>query len=124
MLRTRQAGRAFKALAQTSRQHQRCLTTSTVASTIQIKKNGPAGVRNQATSAQSTAYVGMITLLPLPFHMIYLNFFVTITNILYNLHSQARDVPAPAFNTASTKDRSHVQPLVSPRAPEMDESYV
>ncbi|KAI1485658.1 acetolactate synthase [Biscogniauxia mediterranea] len=38
--------------------------------------------------------------------------------------AQPRDAPAPAFNTAATKDRSHVQPLVSPRAPEMDESFI
>ncbi|KAI0382009.1 acetolactate synthase [Hypomontagnella monticulosa] len=38
--------------------------------------------------------------------------------------AQARDVPAPAFNTADTKDRSHVQPLVNPKAPEMDESFI
>lgn len=37
--------------------------------------------------------------------------------------SQIRDAPSPSFNTAD-KDRSHVQPLVNPRGPEMDESYV
>ncbi|KAI2629618.1 acetolactate synthase [Hypoxylon sp. NC1633] len=92
MLRTRQASRAFKALAQTSRQQQRSLTTPPAVSAVQPKKNVPTGVRNQATSAQSTA--------------------------------QVRDIPAPAFNTADTKDRSHVQPLVNPRAPEMDESFI
>ncbi|KAI1382309.1 acetolactate synthase [Hypoxylon crocopeplum] len=92
MLRTRHASRAFKALAQTSRHQQRSVTTSPAVSAIQTRKNAPTGVRNQATSAQSTA--------------------------------QARDVPAPAFNTISTKDRSHVQPLVNPRIPEMDESFI
>ncbi|KAI0842208.1 acetolactate synthase [Hypoxylon sp. FL0890] len=92
MLRTRQASRAVKALAQTSRQQRRSLTTSPAVSAIQTRKNVPAGVRTQATSAQSAA--------------------------------QVRDVPSPAFNTADTKDRSHVQPLVNPRAPEMDESFV
>ncbi|KAI1470102.1 acetolactate synthase mitochondrial precursor [Daldinia caldariorum] len=92
MLRTRQAGQAFKALGQASRQQRRFLTNSSISSAVQTKKNAPAGVRNQATSAQSPA--------------------------------QVRSAPAPAFNTASTKDRSHVQPLVNPRAPEMDESFI
>ncbi|OTB11800.1 hypothetical protein K445DRAFT_321745 [Daldinia sp. EC12] len=94
MLRTRQAGQAFKALAQTSRQQQqrRFLTNSSISSVVQTKKNAPTGVRSQATSAQSPA--------------------------------QVRSAPAPTFNTADTKDRSHVQPLVSPRAPEMDESFI
>ncbi|KAI1383324.1 acetolactate synthase [Hypoxylon trugodes] len=92
MLRTRQASRAVKALAQVSRQHQRSLTTSPAVSAIQTRKNVPTGVRSQATSAQSTA--------------------------------QVRDAPAPAFNVAATKDQSHVQPLVNPRAPEMDESFI
>ncbi|OTA88169.1 hypothetical protein M434DRAFT_399126 [Hypoxylon sp. CO27-5] len=89
MLRTRQASRAVKALAQTSRQQRCSLTTSRAALAIQTRKNVPTGVRNQATSA-----------------------------------AQARDVPSPAFNTADAKDRSHVQPLVNPRTPEMDESFV
>ncbi|KAI1414848.1 acetolactate synthase [Hypoxylon sp. FL1857] len=92
MLRTRQASRAVKALAQASRQQRRPLTTSPVPSALQTKKTVPTGVRNQATSAQSTA--------------------------------QVRDAPSPAFNAADTKDRSHVQPLVNPRTPEMDESFV
>ncbi|KAI8964926.1 acetolactate synthase mitochondrial precursor [Daldinia sp. FL1419] len=92
MLRTRQAGQAFKALAQASRQQRRFLTNSSISSVVQTKKDAPTGVRSQATSAQSPA--------------------------------QVRDAPAPAFNTADTKDRSHVQPLVNPRAPEMDESFI
>ncbi|KAI2471187.1 acetolactate synthase [Annulohypoxylon bovei var. microspora] len=92
MLRTRQASRAVKALAQASRQQRCSLTTSPVASAIQIKKTAPSNIRNQATSAQSTV--------------------------------QAREVPAPAFNTVDAKDRSHVQPLVNPRTAEMDESFV
>jgi hypothetical protein len=36
---------------------------------------------------------------------------------------QTRDVPSPAFNVES-KERNVVQPLVNPRANEMDESYV
>ncbi|GJC99411.1 acetolactate synthase [Colletotrichum higginsianum] len=35
---------------------------------------------------------------------------------------EVRSTPAPAFN--ADKDRSHVQPLVGSRGPEMDESYV
>ncbi|OLN97211.1 Acetolactate synthase catalytic subunit, mitochondrial [Colletotrichum chlorophyti] len=35
---------------------------------------------------------------------------------------EVRDRPAPAFN--ADKDRSHVQPLVTPRGPEMDESFI
>ncbi|KAI1398512.1 acetolactate synthase [Hypoxylon fuscum] len=92
MLRSRQASRAFKALVQTSQPRQRSLTTSAATWAIQTRKNALTGVRNQATSAQSTA--------------------------------QVRDAPAPAFNTADTKDRSHVQPLVNPRASEMDESFI
>ncbi|KAL7629224.1 Acetolactate synthase, mitochondrial [Parahypoxylon ruwenzoriense] len=92
MLRTRPASRAFKALAQTSRQQQRLLTATSATAITQTKKRGPAGVRSQATSAQSAA--------------------------------QVRDVPAPAFSTANPKDRSHIQPLVRPRAPEMDESFI
>ncbi|KAI1209116.1 acetolactate synthase [Annulohypoxylon truncatum] len=92
MLRTRQASRAVRALAQASRQQRCSFTTSPVASAIQVKKTVPSGIRNQATSAQSTA--------------------------------QAREVPSPAFNTADAKDQSHVQPLVNPRTPEMDESFI
>jgi len=36
---------------------------------------------------------------------------------------QVRDIPSSGFNTAD-KDRSHVQPLVNPRRPEMDESFI
>ncbi|OTB08718.1 hypothetical protein M426DRAFT_316737 [Hypoxylon sp. CI-4A] len=92
MLRTRQASRAVKVLAQASRQQCRSLTTSPVGSIIQSKKNLASGIRNQATSAQSTA--------------------------------QIREAPAPAFNAAEGKDQSHVQPLVNPRVPEMDESFI
>ncbi|PKK51230.1 hypothetical protein CI102_2746 [Trichoderma harzianum] len=34
-----------------------------------------------------------------------------------------RPVPSPAFNTADN-DRSHVQPLVNPQRPDMDESFI
>ncbi|KAL6880857.1 acetolactate synthase [Trichoderma novae-zelandiae] len=36
---------------------------------------------------------------------------------------QVRPVPSPAFN-AEVKDRSHVQPLVNPSRPDMDESFI
>ncbi|KAK2006849.1 acetolactate synthase [Colletotrichum eremochloae] len=36
---------------------------------------------------------------------------------------EVRNQPAPAFNVAD-KDRSHVQPLVGSRGPEMDESFI
>ncbi|ORY60210.1 acetolactate synthase [Pseudomassariella vexata] len=93
MLRTRQASRAVKALAQTSRCHQRALTTSPATSVMVGSKKTPAGVRNQATSAASSAAV-------------------------------TRSNPAPAFNTADIENRNHVQPLVNPRAPDMDESFI
>ncbi|KAI0854419.1 acetolactate synthase mitochondrial precursor [Daldinia vernicosa] len=92
MLRSRQAGQALKALAQTSRQQRRFLTTSSISSVVPTKKNAPTGVRSQATSAQSSA--------------------------------QVRPTPASSFNTTDTKDRNYVQPLVNPRAPEMDESFI
>ncbi|RYP04683.1 hypothetical protein DL764_004299 [Monosporascus ibericus] len=82
MLRTRRAGGAVKALAQTSRQQQRSFTSSPASISLTTVKKAPAARRNQTTSAQSTA--------------------------------EARDIPAPAFNTNSVKDHGHVQPLVNP----------
>lgn len=37
--------------------------------------------------------------------------------------TKTRDIPSPAFQAAD-KDRSHVQPLVNPKSPEMDESFI
>lgn len=37
---------------------------------------------------------------------------------------QTRSQPSPAFNTAVTGDRSHVQPLANSRPSEMDESFI
>ncbi|KAI1780108.1 acetolactate synthase [Hypoxylon cercidicola] len=54
MLRSRPASRAFSALAQASRRQQRLITTSSAGAAVQTRRNGPSGVRNQATSAQST----------------------------------------------------------------------
>ncbi|KAI1323323.1 thiamine diphosphate-binding protein [Xylariaceae sp. FL0255] len=90
MLRSRQAARAVKALAQTSRQQQRSFVASSTA--LQSTKKTPSATRNQTTSAAFAA--------------------------------QTRDLPAAAFNTSDAKDREHVQPLVSPRGPEMDESFI
>ncbi|KAI1846833.1 hypothetical protein JX265_004803 [Neoarthrinium moseri] len=90
MLRTRQASRAVKALAQTSRCQQRFLTSSPAAPAVKAAKKAPAGVRNQTSAAA-----------PAP----------------------ARATPAAHFNT-DDKDQSHVQPLVNPRVPEMDESFI
>ncbi|KAH6646334.1 thiamine diphosphate-binding protein [Truncatella angustata] len=89
MLRTRQASRAVKALAQTSRCQSRSLTSSPAAAVKTAKKAPASGVRNQATSAA------------LP-----------------------REEPSPAFNTAATKDKAHVQPLVKRKTPDMDESFI
>ncbi|KXJ95715.1 acetolactate synthase [Microdochium bolleyi] len=36
----------------------------------------------------------------------------------------SRSSPAPHFNVAATKDKSHVEPLVARRTPEMDESFI
>ncbi|KAI0392889.1 thiamine diphosphate-binding protein [Xylariaceae sp. FL0594] len=91
MLRSRQAAKAVRALAQTSRQ-QRSFTASPAAAAIQSASKLPSGVRTQTTAAQ--------------------------TNV------QSRDTPAPAFNAADSKDQSHIQPLVNPRAGEMDESFI
>ncbi|KAJ1331451.1 acetolactate synthase I/II/III large subunit [Microdochium nivale] len=91
MLRSRQANRAAKALAQASRQQRRFLTTPQTASAIVSQnKKTPSGVRNQATSATAPS----------------------------------RSAPAPHFNVASTKDKSHVEPLAPRRTPEMDESFI
>ncbi|KAI1368576.1 thiamine diphosphate-binding protein [Xylaria arbuscula] len=92
MLRSRQASKAVRAFAQTSRQSQRSFTVSPAASALQTTSKSASAVRNQTTSAQS--------------------------------NPQARDLPAPAFNVADTKDRSHVQPLVNPSTPAMDESFI
>ncbi|KAH8675953.1 thiamine diphosphate-binding protein [Xylariales sp. PMI_506] len=95
MLRsTRQASRAVKALAPTARCQQRFLTVSSAKAAVTAPKKTPSGVRNQATSATSAA-----------------------------CYRPARDTPSSAFNVADA-DKGHVQPLVNPRAPEMDESFI
>ncbi|KAI5866416.1 acetolactate synthase [Durotheca rogersii] len=91
MLRVRPASRAFEALARTSQQR-RFFIASPISAGIQSRKKVPAGIRNQATSAQATP--------------------------------QVSEVPPPALNPTSPKDRSHVQPLVNPRTPDVDESFI
>ncbi|ETS87018.1 Acetolactate synthase catalytic subunit [Pestalotiopsis fici W106-1] len=92
MLRTRQASRAVKALAQNSRFQQRSFSTSPATAAAKLTHKTPAGTRNQATSATSSPV--------------------------------ARESPSKAFNTADAKSQGHVQPLVNPRQPEMDESFI
>ncbi|KAI0483094.1 acetolactate synthase [Xylariaceae sp. FL0804] len=93
MLRSRQATKAVRALAQTSRQQHRSFAVSPVTSNSQsTATRAPKGTRSQTTAAQPNA--------------------------------QIRDTPAPAFNTAGANSRGHVQPLVNPRAPEMDETFI
>ncbi|GAP86025.1 putative acetolactate synthase I II III large subunit [Rosellinia necatrix] len=53
MLRSRQAVRAVRALAQTSRQNQRYFTASPLASAVQATTRSPGAARSQTTAAQS-----------------------------------------------------------------------
>lgn len=92
MLRTRQASRAVKALAQTSRCQHRALSTPAKTAGTAVNQKAPAGVRTQATAATS--------------------------------HAMPRESPSRGLSAADPKDQSHVQPLVNPRAPEMDESFI
>ena len=130
MLRTRQASKAVRALAQTSRQQHRSFTTSPVSSSVvATTKKAPSGIRNQTTAAQSSAYVPVpASHLPRALAdssclLVFMSSCLSDTDTPDN-NSETRAVPAPAFNTNSTKDSNHVQPLVNPRAVEMDESYV
>ncbi|KAI1356779.1 thiamine diphosphate-binding protein [Xylaria sp. FL0043] len=52
MLRSRQATKAVRALAQASRQNQRSFTASPAASAIQLTTQSPSAIRSQTTSAQ------------------------------------------------------------------------
>ncbi|KAL2758958.1 hypothetical protein ACRALDRAFT_1069115 [Sodiomyces alcalophilus JCM 7366] len=79
MLRSRNATRALRAVAQRS-DVARSFTSSTAVAALQSAKKVPSEVRNQSTSASS---------------------------------------PAP-----ETDQRSHVEPLVNRRAPDMDESFI
>ncbi|KAI1435301.1 thiamine diphosphate-binding protein [Xylaria sp. CBS 124048] len=81
MIRSRQAVKGVRALAQTPRQCPRALSASPV-----------VGVRHQTSAAQPAA--------------------------------QSRDTPAPAFNTANTTERRHIQALSHGRALDMDESFI
>ncbi|KAK3368876.1 thiamine diphosphate-binding protein [Lasiosphaeria ovina] len=97
MLRSRQATRALKVLAeaQPGRLPQRPFTTSQKALAVAARRNGPLQVRNQATSATAKAPA-----------------------------AEVRPAPSPAFNAAAPKQQSHVQPLSKARKPEMDESFI
>ncbi|KAK0718072.1 thiamine diphosphate-binding protein [Lasiosphaeria miniovina] len=97
MLRSRQATRALKVLAEAkpSRLPQRSFTTSQKALAVAARRNGPLQVRNQATSATAKAPA-----------------------------AEVRPTPSPAFNAATPKQQSHVQPLSKARKPDMDESFI
>ncbi|KAK1771396.1 acetolactate synthase [Phialemonium atrogriseum] len=96
MLRSGQTTRALKkALAQPPSCCVRSFTTSTAASAITATRRGPSNIRNQSTSATAKS--------PAP-------------NVRAN--------PSPAFNSAETKSRNHVEPLVNPRQSDMDESFI
>ncbi|KAK3324119.1 thiamine diphosphate-binding protein [Cercophora scortea] len=95
MLRSRQATRALKVLADSQPCRQRTILASTRASAVTARPNGPSNVRNHATSAAQKATA-----------------------------AEARPIPSPAFNQAAPKDQSHVQPLVAPKKSEMDESFI
>ncbi|KAJ9162135.1 Acetolactate synthase [Coniochaeta hoffmannii] len=96
MLRSGQATRAVtKALAQRQSCHSRSLTTSPAVSAITTSRKVPSTVRNQATSAAANSPA-----------------------------AEVRPKPSPSFNPHDAKTRHHVQPLVSPRQSEMDESFI
>ncbi|KAK6838046.1 acetolactate synthase [Apiospora arundinis] len=98
MMRTRQAYRARKALAQVLRTHghHRLFAASATVPFMNSKK-GLVDVRAQTlidVRARKT------------------------------VASAPREVPAPAFNTASMQDASPVQPIKNPGASDMDDSFI
>ncbi|KAK3390583.1 thiamine diphosphate-binding protein [Podospora didyma] len=97
MLRSRQATRALRTLAELQPCRQRSLASShKVATSIAARRNGPSLVRNQATSAAAKSPA-----------------------------ADVRVSPSPAFNAAlEPKDQSHVQPLVKGKKNDMDESFI
>ncbi|KAL2189341.1 acetolactate synthase [Thermothelomyces heterothallicus CBS 203.75] len=90
----RQTSRALQGLAESRPSQHRALTTAQRATALTARRNSPANVRNQSTTAATKPTT-----------------------------SEARPRPSPSFNTAA-KDRSHVQPLVNPRKNDMDESFI
>ncbi|KAL2169196.1 hypothetical protein VTG60DRAFT_6360 [Thermothelomyces hinnuleus] len=90
----RQTSRALQGLAESRPSQHRALTTAQRATALTARRNSPANVRNQSTTAATKPTT-----------------------------SEARPKPSPSFNTAA-KDRSHVQPLVNPRKNDMDESFI
>lgn len=82
MIRSRQATRALKVLAESQPCRQRCFTSSSKPSVVTAKRNSPATiVRNQTTSAAAKVPA-----------------------------TETRPKPSPSFNAATPND--HVQPLV------------
>ncbi|KAK4249197.1 thiamine diphosphate-binding protein [Corynascus novoguineensis] len=90
----RQTSRALQGLAETRPGQQRAFTTAQRATALTARRNSPANVRRQSTTAATNPTT-----------------------------SEARPKASPSFNAAS-KDRSHVQPLVNPRKSDMDESFI
>ncbi|KAK0641515.1 thiamine diphosphate-binding protein [Cercophora newfieldiana] len=66
MLRSRQASRALKALAESQPCRQRSFTSSTRAPIVTARRNGPAAVRNQTTSAAAKAPAAEVRPKPSP----------------------------------------------------------
>lgn len=66
MLRTRQAGRALKALADSQPCRLRTFTSTTKAPVVTARRNGPATVRNQTTSAAAKAPAAEVRPKPAP----------------------------------------------------------
>ncbi|KAK0715623.1 thiamine diphosphate-binding protein [Lasiosphaeris hirsuta] len=94
MLRSRQAARALKVLVESQPCRQRTLTTASKVSALAANRNGASAVRNQTTSAATKSTA-----------------------------AEARAQPSPSFNAAATL-KDHVQPLVSARKSDMDESFI
>ncbi|KAK3353204.1 thiamine diphosphate-binding protein [Lasiosphaeria hispida] len=94
MLRSRQATRALKVLAESQPCRQRTLTTAPKVSALAARRNGASAVRNQTTSAA-----------------------------IKSPAAEARAQPSSSFNAAVTA-KDHVQPLVSARKSDMDESFI
>lgn len=118
MLRSRQAGRALKALAESQACRQRTFTSSTKAPIVTAKRNGPAAARNQTTSATAKAPAAYVFAIRIPSKA------VTHEKLVFantrTTNSEVRPKPSPSFNAEAN---DHVQPLVG-RKSDMDESYV
>ncbi|KAK4233067.1 thiamine diphosphate-binding protein [Achaetomium macrosporum] len=91
----RHTTRALKGLAETRLGQQQALTSFPRATAVTTRRNGPSYARDQSSAAAAKPAV-----------------------------TEARPKPSPSFNAANTRDTSHVQPLVSPRKSDMDESFI